>query len=83
MRVATYKDDPGFAAWEDMVSLYGGADVTLDGSLVSEVVMADEELGEIIRAKQNAYGELYVIGDEVATETLKGMVKIIPRGSAK
>ncbi|MGZ8339129.1 MAG: hypothetical protein ACXW2U_05390 [Telluria sp.] len=52
--------------------------VYLDGVEVRDCLHADEEAGQMVCASRNESGEIYVIGDEIATEVRKGAVRIEP-----
>ncbi|MFQ6756708.1 hypothetical protein V6Z72_20390 [Cereibacter sphaeroides] len=54
-------------------------DVWLDGVEQSDVLEADTDAGYIVRAKLNEAGKPYLIGDEVATERVTGVVTVRER----
>ncbi|WYK06241.1 hypothetical protein DWF04_021480 [Cereibacter sphaeroides f. sp. denitrificans] len=54
-------------------------DVWLDGVEQSDVLEADTDAGYIVRAKLNETGKPYLIGDEVATERVTGVVTVRER----
>lgn len=51
--------------------------ITLDGQRVERCLVADEEEGYVVQHKLNAAGQVFLEGDEIATETLYGVVRII------
>lgn len=75
MRISANKTSP------DYRSDYMGANIYLDGVLVDRVIAADDVAGEVIRASLDELGNLYLAGDEIAAEVLKGMVRIVKHGS--
>jgi hypothetical protein len=72
MRISVDQKDSGFCALLPVAGMI----ISLDGSEIRDVITADEEAGEIVRGARNAAGELYIIGDEVAKETLRGTVVV-------
>lgn len=73
MRVSVWPNDAGYLAYKRG---YKGCKVTLDGVEVNRALMADEELGQVVRAALNENGQVYSVDEEIATETLYGLVKI-------
>lgn len=73
MRVSVWPSDSGYANYAE----YGFCKVLLDGRQVKYAFTADEERGEVVRARLNADGEICLKGDEIDTETLYGKVEII------
>ena len=75
MRISANKASP------DYRPDYMGAAVYLDGTLVDRVIAADDIAGEVILASLNELGDVYLVGGEIATEVLKGAVRIVKHGS--
>ena len=73
MRVSVWPTDAGYLAY---CRGYRGCRVLLDGKEVKRVFTADEERGEVICADLNDDGQVYAVGDEIATRTLRGKVRI-------
>lgn len=65
----------------DYRSDYMGASIYLDGVLVGRVIAADDIAGEVTRARLNELGNIYLAGDGIAAEVLKGAVRIVKNGS--
>lgn len=57
------------------------ADVWLNGELVKDVIEADTDEGYILRAKRNEAGDIFIDGDEYATERLEGVVTVETRNT--
>jgi hypothetical protein len=72
MRISTEETDTAYVPGR----YYMGTKIYLDGVEVRQVLTADDVAGYIKCAKLNENGDLYVVGDEVATEELHGMVRI-------
>lgn len=72
MRMSVYRNDPGYAAWlaEPVVR------VLFNNHVLSDCVTADEELGLAVVMRRNDAGALVAVGDEIATDTLRGTVQI-------
>ena len=75
MRISANKTSP------DYRPDYMGAAIYLDGALVDRVIAADDIAGEVIRTALNESGDMYLVSDEIATEVLKGAVRIVKHGS--
>lgn len=75
MRISIEENDPGFQRWAEVNSRYA-VGVSLDGVELSKVLTADEITGEVKRYVTDGDGQLVLKGDEAATETLQGFVKI-------
>lgn len=75
MRISVEENDPGFRRFLEVNARYA-IGVTLDGVEQSKVLTADESAGEVKRCATDCDGRLVLDGDEVATETLMGFVKI-------
>lgn len=69
-----WKDDAGYLAY---CRGYRGCKVFLDGVEVDRVFTADEERGEVICADLGPDNRPFIVGDEVATRTLHGKVRIV------
>jgi ABC-type arginine transport system permease subunit len=65
----------------DYRSDYMGASIYLDGVLVDRVIAVDDIAGEVTRARLDELGNIYLAGDGIATEVLKGSVRIVKYGS--
>lgn len=68
-------DDPGYPAYLEARAMGLTVHCFLDGVKVSQVTVADEEAGIIVRAAKDAQGNLVVEGDQIKHETLHGRVK--------
>jgi hypothetical protein len=76
MRISSDSSSP------DYRSDYMGAAVYLNGQLLDQVMVADDVAGEVVVARKNAFGEVYVGRDGlIATEVRKGTVQIVQSGS--
>ena len=73
MRMSSDDKDPGYEAWQKAGSR---ATVFLDDVEQKDVCMADEKEGIVRRCKHDADGKIYAIGDEVAMEEVRGVVRI-------
>lgn len=76
MRLSTDPNDPGYEAWCQARLGGGEIDVYLDDVLQLHCEMADDETGEVLRAKHDEGGDFYLEGDEIARETVRGVVRI-------
>jgi YD repeat-containing protein len=56
------------------------AEIFLDGERIGQVIIADEEAGEIVRYQRDPDGQIISDGDQCARETLKGEVRIVLPG---
>lgn len=77
MRLSTNEKDPGFREWCRIKSEGKEPKVLLDGVEQDYVETADEERGEVVKCSLNELGDIFVVGDDVARETLRGKVEII------
>ena len=75
MRISANKISP------DYRPDYMGAAIYLDGELVDRVIAVDDIAGEVILTSLNELGDMYLVGGEIATEVLKGAVRIVKHGS--
>lgn len=75
MRISANKTSP------DYRPDYMGAAIYLDGALVDRVIAVDDIAGEVTVACLNDLGDVHLVGDEIATEVLKGAVRIVKHGS--
>lgn len=78
MRLSTIEGDAGYAEWCEMITDEKSPAVYLDGVVQKHCFVADEERGEIVRAKVSEKGR--IVADhgtgEVLTEAVFGEVKI-------
>lgn len=82
MRLSVDSNDPGNMLYGMMGSLGRQVRVFLGGKEVRDVITADDEEGFVLHFERDADGNVFAIGDEVATETLTGDVKIVlPEGA--
>jgi hypothetical protein len=75
--MSTDETDAGFQNWSKNTC----AKVTLDGVAVENCDLADEELGLVRVLKKNEAGQLFLDGDELATEFRHGVVRILLRSN--
>ncbi len=76
-RVSTNKDDElGFASYNSARARGEQVHIYLDGVEQRNCTTADSAEGWVERAKLNADGEVYAIGDEIAQEIVHGKVEI-------
>lgn len=76
MRFSTDEKDRGYDAWCRALSEGKTVKVYLDDVEQRDCEMADDEAGEVSRAKRNEADELYLVGEEIARETVRGVVRI-------
>jgi hypothetical protein len=77
MRLSCEQNDPGYRNWLAIEpDKRAEIKVTLNGDLLKRVFMADESLGLAKVARLDDRGDVYLIGDEIATETRRGSVSI-------
>lgn len=74
-RVSSDEDDLGHENWSRLYPAIK-VDVYLDGAEVRDCITADSIDGMVLRCKHNEAGEIYAVGDQIATETVKGNVVI-------
>lgn len=77
MRISANEDDAGFAAWKRVPEdRRRDIRIFLDGAEQRRVVTADADQGIVVRLKEDAAGQIFVLNDEIAQETLTGNVRI-------
>lgn len=76
MRVSAYQGEDGYAQFARLRAFGARVEVWLDGVRMDAVEMADEATGEVRRAKLDDKGSIYLEGEEIARETLRGHVVI-------
>jgi hypothetical protein len=77
-RMSIDQADPGYCNWiECNNSAVGHIRVYLDDVEQRHCDMADTIAGEVRRCKVNSDGNIYADGDVVATEIVKGAVRIV------
>jgi len=69
---------PAYAGTRALLDAGKCIDVFLDGKPLKQVQTADEEQGIIVKAKEDAQGNIYCVegSDEIAKEVLTGKVEI-------
>lgn len=77
MRLHAYPGNPDYSYALRNSTVY------LDGEKQHRCVFADEENGVVLRYVLDEKGALMVRGNEIETEQVKGVVKIVPPVGAK
>jgi len=78
-RMSSCSADPGYENWvkHQLGQDYVKCDIYLDGVEQKHVVMFDTVAGELRRCQLDADGQLYVVDGEIATEVVKGVVRVL------
>lgn len=76
MRISAYEGEDGYERFVSLSAYGARVTVWLDGVKIEQAEMADDVTGEVRRAKLDDKGRIYLEGDEIARETLRGHVVI-------
>jgi hypothetical protein len=75
VRLSSDESDSGYPLWDQIVNKFD-VRIFLDDVEQKNVVTADTTIGMVNRCKIDASGDIYAIGDEIAMEEVRGVVRI-------